>query len=441
MTYPATAAPAAGRPPAVAAEPDVLRKVLGASFIGNFVEWFDYASYGYFATVIAVAFFPEIAPQAALLATFAVFAISFVIRPVGGIVWGAIGDRIGRRTALSWSILIMSGATTLIALLPSYHQVGLLAPVLLLLVRMVQGFSASGEYAGATAFIAEYAPTHRRGLFTSIVPASTAAGLLAGSLMSAALFALLDDAQMQAWGWRLPFLLAAPLGLIGLYIRLKLEDTPKFREMEARHQVEATPTAELFRDHRGRIAIAFGVTCLNAVGFYLILSYMPTYLMTELGLGEAKSFLATSISLAAYIGLIFLMGQLSDRFGRKTALVAASVLFIALTVPLFSLLDGASFLGIVLIQIAFGALLTVNDGTLPCFLSELFPTRVRYSGFAFSFNAANALFGGTAPFVATWLIAATGSKLAPAWYLVAAAAVALVAMLLARETAGRPLED
>ena len=218
MTYLATAAPAAGQP--AVADRDVLRKVLGASFIGNFVEWFDYASYGYFATVIAVAFFPEFAPASALLATFAVFAISFVIRPVGGIVWGGIGDRIGRRTALSWSILIMSGATTLIALLPSYHQVGILAPILLLVVRMVQGFSASGEYAGATAFIAEYAPTSRRGLFTSIVPASTAAGLLAGSLLSAALFAMLDDAEMQAWGWRLPFLLAAPLGLIGLYIRL-----------------------------------------------------------------------------------------------------------------------------------------------------------------------------------------------------------------------------
>lgn len=439
MTIPAAAG--SDRATDAQASPAVLRKVLTASFIGNFVEWFDYASYGYFATVIAAVFFPEIAPQAALLATFAVFAISFVIRPIGGIVWGSIGDRIGRKTALSWSILIMSGATTVIALLPSYHQIGMLAPVLLLLVRMVQGFSASGEYAGATSFLAEYAPPAKRGFYTSMVPASTAAGLLAGSLMSALLFSQLDTAQLHGWGWRLPFLLAFPLGLVGLYIRLKLEDTPKFRELEAKHHVEATPIKELFTTYRKPIIRAFAVTCLNAVGFYLILSYMPTYLITEMGMEESASFLANSIALFAYIFLIFLMGLLSDRFGRKTALIAASVLFIVLTVPLFGMLEGASFAMIVLIQVIFGALLTVNDGTLPCFLTEIFPTRVRYSGFAFSFNTANALFGGTAPFVATWLISATGSKTAPAWYLVAAAVVALVAMLAARETAGKPLEE
>lgn len=439
MTIPAAAG--SDRATDAQASPAVLRKVLTASFIGNFVEWFDYASYGYFATVIAAVFFPEIAPQAALLATFAVFALSFVIRPIGGIVWGSIGDRIGRKTALSWSILIMSGATTVIALLPSYHQIGMLAPVLLLLVRMVQGFSASGEYAGATSFLAEYAPPAKRGFYTSMVPASTAAGLLAGSLMSALLFSQLETAQLHGWGWRLPFLLAFPLGLVGLYIRLKLEDTPKFRELEAKHHVEATPIKELFTTYRKPIIRAFAVTCLNAVGFYLILSYMPTYLITEMGMEESASFLANSIALFAYIFLIFLMGLLSDRFGRKTALIAASVLFIVLTVPLFGMLEGASFAMIVLIQVIFGALLTVNDGTLPCFLTEIFPTRVRYSGFAFSFNTANALFGGTAPFVATWLISATGSKTAPAWYLVAAAVVALVAMLAARETAGKPLEE
>ncbi len=325
MTIPAAAGSV--RATDAQASPAVLRKVLTASFTGNFVEWFDYASYGYFATVIAAVFFPEIAPQAALLATFAVFAISFVIRPIGGIVWGSIGDRIGRKTALSWSILIMSGATTVIALLPSYHQIGMLAPVLLLLVRMVQGFSASGEYAGATSFLAEYAPPAKRGFYTSMVPASTAAGLMAGSLMSALLFSQLETAQLHGWGWRLPFLLAFPLGLVGLYIRLKLEDTPKFRELEARHHVEATPTRELFTTYRKPIVRAFAVTCLNAVGFYLILSYMPTYLITEMGMEESASFLANSIALFAYIFLIFLMGDRQRcpvRHGARSAPGAAS---------------------------------------------------------------------------------------------------------------------
>ena len=433
---PATARRAAGTAPR-----SVLRKAAAASFVGNFVEWFDYASYGYLATVIAVVFFPKASPTAGLLAAFGVFAVSFVVRPIGGVVWGHLGDRIGRRSALSLSILIMSGATFLIALLPSHEQVGLWAPALLLLVRLVQGFSASGEYAGASAFLAEYAPPGKRGFYTSIVPASTAAGLLFGSLLVAALHAALTPEQLHSWGWRLPFLLAAPFGLIGRYIRVQLEDTPKFRQLERAQHLTSAPIRELLGTHRRAIAIAFGVTCLNAVAFYIILSYMPTYLSTEMGVGESASFLATTISLAAYIALIFVMGRLSDRFGRKAMLVAASVLFMLLTVPLLQGLGGAGFAGIVAIQIAFGALLTMNDGTLPCFLAEIFPTHVRYSGFALTFNAANALFGGTAPLVATWLISVSGSKLAPAWFLVGAAAVALVAMLASRETAWHELRD
>ena len=419
----------------------MLKKAAVASFIGNFVEWFDYASYGYLATIIAVVFFPKADPTTGLLAAFAVFAISFIIRPIGGLVWGHYGDKIGRRSALSMSILIMSAATFLIALLPTYEQVGLWAPALLLLVRLVQGFSASGEYAGASAFMAEYAPDNKRGFYTSVVPASTAAGLLFGSLIVALMHAVLTTEQLHSWGWRLPFLLAAPFGLIGRYIRLKLQDTPKFQQMESTQHVAKAPIRELLTNHKRAVVIAFGVTCLNAVAFYIILSYMPTYLSTEMGVGETQAFISTTISLATYIVLIFLMGTLSDRFGRKTMLVAASLLFIVATVPLFQALGTVGFVGIVGIQILFGILLTMNDGTLPCFLSEIFPTNVRYSGFAFTFNSANALFGGTAPFVATWLISVTGNKLAPAWMLVAAAVVALVAMLSSRETAHSALRD
>ncbi|GAB1617953.1 MFS transporter [Pseudomonas sp. NGC7] len=427
------------------AERQALRKAARASFMGNFVEWFDYAAYGYLATIIAATFFPQTDKTTGLLATFAVFALSFLVRPLGGVVWGHFGDRHGRRNALSLSILIMSISTFCIGLLPGYAQIGLWAPCLLLLIRLVQGFSASGEYAGASAFLAEYAPQGRRGLYTSIVPASTAAGLLFGAAFVAVLHELLSTEDLHSWGWRLPFLLAAPFGLVGRYIRMSLQDTPKFLEMEQRLENKAcmtpAPIRELLTQHRRSLGIGIGVTCLNAVAFYLLLSYMPTYLSTELGMTERDAFIASTVSLATYIGLIFLMGRLSDQFGRKTMLVIASLLFLGLTVPLFTLLDGQPLLVILAIQILFGAMLAMNDGTLPCLLAEIFPTRVRFSGFALSFNVANALFGGTAPFIATWLIQVTGSKLAPAGYLLAAALVALVAMLMCRETAHAALKD
>ncbi|AMB79388.1 MFS transporter [Pseudomonas sp. Lz4W] len=426
-------------------ERKALRRAAVASFMGNFVEWFDYAAYGYLATVIALTFFPQTDSATGLLATFAVFALSFLVRPVGGLVWGHFGDKYGRRSALSWSILIMTVSTFCIGLLPGYNHIGLWAPALLLLIRLVQGFSASGEYAGASAFLAEYAPDGKRGFYTSIVPASTAAGLLFGAVFVAAMHSLMSVENLHDWGWRLPFLLAAPFGLVGRYIRMSLQDSPKFLEMEQRLEAKEcathAPIRELLTVHRRAVMIGIGVTCLNAVAFYLLLSYMPTYLSTEMGMDESDSFIASTVSLATYIGLIFLMGKLSDRFGRKTMLVSASVLFLLLTFPLFGMLGNPSLVVILMIQIAFGAILAMNDGTLPCFLAEIFPTRVRFSGFAFSFNLANALFGGTAPFIATWLIQLTGNKMAPAWYLLAAAGVALVAMLASRETAHKALAD
>ena len=426
-------------------ERKALRRAAVASFMGNFVEWFDYAAYGYLATVIALTFFPQTDSATGLLATFAVFALSFLVRPVGGLVWGHFGDKYGRRSALSWSILIMTVSTFCIGLLPGYNHIGLWAPALLLLIRLVQGFSASGEYAGASAFLAEYAPDGKRGFYTSIVPASTAAGLLFGAVFVAAMHSLMSVENLHDWGWRLPFLLAAPFGLVGRYIRMSLQDSPKFLEMEQRLEAKEcathAPIRELLTVHRRAVMIGIGVTCLNAVAFYLLLSYMPTYLSTEMGMDESDSFIASTVSLATYIGLIFLMGKLSDRFGRKTMLVSASVLFMLLTFPLFGMLGNPSLVVILMIQIAFGAILAMNDGTLPCFLAEIFPTRVRFSGFAFSFNLANALFGGTAPFIATWLIQLTGNKMAPAWYLLAAAGVALVAMLASRETAHKALAD
>ncbi len=427
------------RPDPAGVGPKVRRKVVAASFIGNFVEWFDYAVYGYLATTIAAAFFPEVDRQVALLNTFALFAVSFLVRPVGGFVWGFLGDRIGRREALSWSILIMSLATFCIALIPSYGQIGVWAPILLLLIRVVQGFSASGEYAGASAFLVEYAPANKRGLFAAVVPASTACGLLLGSLLAALLSGLLDSDQMTSWGWRLPFLLAAPMGLIGRYIRTRLEDTPVFQELAQQDEVVKAPTGDLFRNYWRSLVLAVGAVLLNAVGFYVILSYMPTYLSEEVGLDATASYLATTLALITYIGFILLTGMASDRFGRRRVLISASVCFVLFTVPAFVLLNTDNFIVILLVQILLGGMLTLNDGTLPSFLAEMFPTKVRYSGFAVSFNLSNALFGGTAPFMATLLIKWSGNDLAPGWYLMAAAVVSLIAVALARETSREPL--
>jgi MFS transporter, MHS family, proline/betaine transporter len=432
--------PVDGNGPAAApADRRTRRKVVAASFIGNFVEWFDYAVYGYLAVTISAVFFPASDPKTGLMLTFALFAISFLVRPLGGFVWGHIGDRIGRREALSWSILIMSGATFCIALLPDYNTIGIWAPVLLLVIRVVQGFSASGEYAGASSFLVEYAPANRRGLYAAVVPASTATGLLLGSLMAALLTGILEPGAMESWGWRLPFLLAAPMGLIGRYIRTKLEDSPAFRELEKDEDTAKAPVSALFRNHWRKLLQAVGAVLLNAVGFYVILSYMPTYLSQELGVDETASYIATTVALATYIGFIFFTGMLSDRFGRRRVLMSASVSFVLLTVPSFMLLDSGNFAVIVLVQILLGAILTLNDGTLPSFLAELFPTRVRYSGFAVSFNLSNALFGGTAPVVATALIAFSGNLLAPGWYLMGAAVVSLVAVACSAETSHKPL--
>ncbi len=449
-----TADPAAPRPSTTHLDPRVdsqgqpdpalvgrntLRRVVGASFIGNFVEWFDYAVYGYLAITISKVFFPEVDPQAALLSTFALFAVSFVVRPIGGMVWGHIGDRVGRRTALAWSILIMSLASFCIALIPSYNAIGLWAPGLLLLTRIVQGFSASGEYAGAAAFLVEYAPANRRGMYGAVVPASTASGLLFGSLLASLLTGILSSDQMELWGWRLPFLLAAPMGLIGRYIRTKLEDTPVFQELLLEEEADKAPFTDMFRYHWRALILAVGAVLLNAVGFYVILSYMPTYLANEIGLDETLAYLSTTIALVTYIGFILLTGLLSDRFGRKKVLMTASILFVFFTVPAFMLLDTGNFVVIVLVQVLLGAMLTLNDGTLPSFMAELFPTKVRYSGFAVSFNLSNAIFGGTAPFVATLLIKSTGSDLAPGFYLMAAAVVTFIAVSLAKETSKHAL--
>ena len=376
-------------------EQAMVRKVAVSSFLGNFIEWFDYASYSYFATTIALVFFPTDNHTVAMLQTFGVFALSFILRPIGALFWGSYGDKKGRKAALAHSIMFMSGASFLIGCLPSYSVIGVGAPILLLLLRMVQGFSASGEYAGAATFLGEYAPTSKRGIYCSLIPASTAIGLLAGSTLATLMAANMNSSAMVGWGWRVPFLLAGPFGLIVLYIRAKLADSPVYQSMNDALESKGAASAD------GQIA--------------------------------AKS------GMFAYVFMVFGMGHISDKFGRKKVLIGACVAFIVLTVPAFLILNTSQFWPVLLVELAMCATLTANDGTLSSYLTETFPTSVRFTGFAFSFNLANAIFGGTASFIATVLIALTGSSIAPAWYMVGVAAIALVAMILSHENTDKDL--
>lgn len=425
-----------------------LKRVVGSSFLGNFIEWFDYASYSYLATVIALVFFPGEDRTVAVMSTFGVFALSFLVRPIGALFWGNMGDKKGRKWALSISILLMSGATFLIGCLPTYAMIGVGAPLLLLLLRMVQSFSAAGEYAGAATFIAEYAPTNHRGFYCSMVPASTAAGLLVGSLFATAMFNIwgADSQFVTEWGWRIPFWLAGPLGYITHYIREHLEDSPVYEQMQNDLKAkglkgEDKPMRTLFRKHFKRLVISFGACVLNAVGFYAVLTYLPNYLETTLNYDPASASIITNIVLVVYIGFIFLSGRISDRLGRKKMLIAACVGFIVLTVPAFMLLSTMNFVIILVVELVMCLLLTINDGTLSSYLNETFPTDVRYSGFALSFNLANAIFGGSASYISFWLISVTGNNIAPAFYMVFIAVIALVAMVLSHEHTGRDLTE
>ncbi len=428
-------------------EHEALRKVVVSSFLGNFIEWFDYASYSYLATVIAVVFFPGDDKTVSVMSTFAVFALSFLVRPIGAVFWGNMGDKKGRKWALSISILLMSGATFLIGCLPGYAMIGIGAPALLLLLRMTQSFSASGEYAGASTFIAEYAPTNRRGFYVSMVPASTATGLLIGSLFATFMFSTwgADSEFVTTIGWRIPFLLALPLGYITHYIRTHLEDSPVYEEMQRKLDEKGAsvqnPVRLLFQKHLKKLIISFLVCVMNAIGFYTVLTFLPNYLETILNYDAAASSTITTITLVVYIGFIFLSGTISDRFGRKKMLIAACVGFIILTIPCFLLLSTLNFVLVLVAELVMCALLTINDGTFVSYLSETFPTEVRYTGFAFPFNCANAFFGGSASFISLNLIKYSGFEIAPAFYMIFMSIIALIGIAMSHENSGKDLSE
>lgn len=421
----------------------VRRSVLGSA-VGNAIEWFDYGVYGYLLVYISQLFFTFNDDDSALprILALAGFAVSFLIRPLGGLILGPLGDRVGRQRVLVITIVLISGATALIGLLPTFADVGFLAPVLLLLLRLVQGFSAGGEYAGAAVFMSEHAPDNRRGFYGSFLEFGTLAGFSAAAVLCTVLGLIVSDEGMLAGWWRLPFLIAAVLGISALWIRRRLDEPETFttdiRIVGEQHTAGRALTG-LLRNYPGQLLKLIGFVILVNVAFYIVLTYMPTYLSGTLGHDVTQSnLLLVGIQLVMML-IIAPLGALSDRIGRKPLLIAATAGFMLLSVPAVMLLQldqvWATGLGIAILGLLLVAVISTISSTLPA----LFPTTVRYSGFAIGYNLSTAIFGGTAGTASEALIQATGNELVPGWYLAVAGAIGLISVLTFRETAGRSL--
>ncbi|MDA5281566.1 glycine betaine/L-proline transporter ProP [Streptomyces sp. NPDC054904] len=429
-----------------------VKRAVKAASLGNAMEWFDFGIYSYLAVTLGQVFFPSGSGTTQLLSSFATFAVAFLVRPLGGMFFGPLGDRWGRKRVLALTMILMAVGTFAIGLIPSHDAIGLWAPALLILFRMVQGFSTGGEYGGASTFIAEYAPDRRRGFFGSFLEFGTLAGYVGAAGLVTTLYALLDDGQMLSWGWRVPFLIAGPLGLVGLYLRMRLDETPAFQKLEGGAAVRASEAADgvetigkgdlarIFREQWRALILCSCLVGAYGITDYMVLSYMPTYLSDELGYSETHGLLILIAVMLFLMLLISRVGALSDRFGRKPVLMAGMAGFLVLSLPAFLLIGQGSIPAVTAGMLMLGLSLLCMLGTMSAALPALFPTRVRYGSLSVGYNLATSVFGGTTPLVITALIGWTGSNLMPAYYAMGAALVGLIAVACMKETAGQPLD-
>lgn len=407
------------------------RRSLVAGTVGNFVEWYEFGAYGFFATVIAANFFSSTSTSDAesLIKTYASFALAFFFRPIGAAVFGRVGDRIGRRPTLILVLLLMTLSTTLIGLLPTYATVGAAAPWLLTLVRALQGLSAGGEFGGAVSIMTEFAPKTKRGLYGAWQSFTVALGLLAGAGLAAVLATVLSKEALTDWGWRVPFLLALPLGLVALWLRLRLDETPNFSRVQ---QEEPRPAGA------GEIAkaIALGIGRLmgwSAAG-YTFLVVMPSYLQATLNATFQQALVATVLANAGFAAAILPAGRLSDRIGRRPVMVTGAALVVVLAFPLMNLLQdkesGTAAKGAAVFVA--GLVVGLMAGPGPAMLAEMFPTRARYTGLGLAYSLSNAVFSGCAGLIITELIKRTKNIDIPAYYVAVTCAVSVVALLMLR---------
>jgi MHS family proline/betaine transporter-like MFS transporter len=415
-----------------------IREVVIAGTVGNVMEWYDFSLYGIFAPVLAKLFFPAADPTASLLATFVAFAAGFAMRPLGGMVFGHVGDRYGRKSALAASVILMAVPSASIGLLPTYSQVGITASLLLVVARVLQGVSAGGELTGSTSFVLEHAPPAHRGGLTSLALCGATLGNILGSVLGTLLTAALSPEALETWGWRIPFLLGAGVGLAGLWVRLGLRETPAFEKTREAGEVAHEPVLEAIRHFPKEMATLVGVVCLPAVGAYTLIGYMPTYLSTEVGLSLSQALMIFTFGLILMALVMPVVGALSDRFGRKILISGWAIGCIALGYPLFALISRGGELA-ALVGVLLFAGLAAFQSPVYSLMPEAVPTRVRYSALSIGYNVGMAVFGGTTPAVATALIAVTHNRLAPSFYLIFAAIVTLFAVSRVRDRYREPL--
>ncbi|WP_080796787.1 MFS transporter [Corynebacterium pacaense] len=413
-----------------------LKKNIVAGAIGVLVHWFDWAVYAYMATTISHVFFPQQDETAALLSVFAVFAIAFFVRPLGSLIFGHLGDTLGRKKTLSIVIVTMAAGTLLLGIIPSYESIGIWAPVLLVIARIIQGIAAGGEFGSAAAFLAEYSPPRKRGFGCSWIEFGSVLGFLLASILVSVMFAVFDQAQIEAWAWRLPFLITVPLALVGLYIRSRIEDTPEYRQLQEMGAVAEAPIREVFQKNSKQFFQTVGIEIFMNCTFYVVLVYLITYQEQIVGLtGGQAALLSTVASLTAVV-IIPLSGLASDRLGRKPVLLVAGGLLALMSYPLFVYMNTGSQMAGFLSTFALSAILALILGTHAATVAELFPTRTRQSGLSMAYSVAGAFFAGTLPYFNTWLISSTGNEMVPAFTLIVVALVGLATVYTIPETRG-----
>ncbi|PKW16629.1 MFS transporter [Saccharopolyspora spinosa] len=409
---------------------------------GTFVEYYDFAVYGLVAPVIATQFFPTGDSLSALLATFGIFAIGFVGRPLGGIVFGHFGDKVGRRNVLSVAIIMMTACTVLVGLLPAYSTIGIAAPLLLLALRLIQNFSVGGEFSGASAFVVEHAPPERRGVHGASINISSVFPFVAAIALVLPFSAILSDTQFAAWGWRIPFLLAGPLGIIGLYLRLKVEETPAYQQAKQQGNLERLPVVTALRTQYRRILLLFVSAAVSGISFYMLSSYMVTHLTKELGFGRTPALLINAAAVLAFCVAGLVYARISDKIGRKPVTLVSHAAVVILAVPSFVLMAVGNVFTATIGQCLFAISLAGLSVMTTVISVELFPPQVRYSSNALGYQGAYMIFAGTAPFLSTWLVGITGSSLAPAVYVSTAALISFcVLAALLPETRSAPLSE